>query len=270
MFDLSRPMPDVFSVEVFSPSGDRHVDLANPRSPVILLDAGIAGLVGSPVVSTASSIGVAGQVITGAVAQPIEGTLSCLVQALGVRDVSAVMAWFRGVWSNTAESMLIIAHPRFGRWSLPVRLSGALPAPGGDPADGGDIVFDVPLIGDGGVWLSDSFSSQHTENIVTVTNYGDVPVSPRIVWNGAGGEVKLPSGATFTLPPVSQPRVLSLAWADGLKVTAMDGVLDREVWVKVRGKALSEQIPVGESGVFQLPDGASLEWRIGVYDPWKG
>lgn len=40
MFDLSRPMPDVFSVEVFSPSGDRHVDLANPRSPVILLDAG--------------------------------------------------------------------------------------------------------------------------------------------------------------------------------------------------------------------------------------
>lgn len=172
-------------MEVFSPSGARHVNLTDVFSPVVLAESGLSGLVGSPSVSTASSVGVAGQVVTDAVAQPVEESLSCFVQTLGLCDVAALVAEFRGMWSSVAKSVLVVSHPRLGRWSLPVRLSGALSTPVADPTEGGEIVIDVPLVGDGGVWLSDTFES-HGSNIVTVTNSGDVPVSPKSYGRGPG------------------------------------------------------------------------------------
>lgn len=87
--------------------------------------------------------------------------------------------------------------------------------------------------------------------IVTVTNTGDVLIYPKIRWNGAGGEVTSPSGATFTLPSVSEPTVISLS----PRSLRLDG-------------AFPEGVPPGESKTWSLPAGASMSWEILVADPW--
>lgn len=124
---------------------------------------------------------------------------------------------------------------------------------------------DVSLVSDGdhgGLW---SRSHQSDKKSVTVTNLGDVPVWPTVEWEGSGGVVMLPSGATLDLPAVDRPHFLPLARHKAGKVTSDRG-FEPEITKKIG--AVGEQVPVGESRKFSLPGGAKLHWREGVLDPW--
>lgn len=87
---------------------------------------------------------------------------------------------------------------------------------------------------------------------VTVTNHGDVPVWPKIRYQGAGGAVTNPSGAKFTLPRATAETIIDL----DPRMLRLDG-------------AFPESVPPGGAGVWVLPAGAQLEWTLGVADPWS-
>jgi len=94
-------------------------------------------------------------------------------------------------------------------------------------------------------------STQAGSGVVTVTNMGDTSVYPKLSYSGSGGVVESPSGATFTLPPVTEPTVVDL---DPQKL-------------RLEG-AFPEGVEPGESGVWVLPDGVTASWQIQVADPW--
>ena len=87
---------------------------------------------------------------------------------------------------------------------------------------------------------------------VTVANYGDVSVWPKIRYKGAGGVVTNPSGAKFTLPRATEETIIDL----DPRVLRLEG-------------AFPESVPPGATGVWVLPAGAQLEWTLGVADPWS-
>lgn len=86
---------------------------------------------------------------------------------------------------------------------------------------------------------------------VDVTNSGVVPVWPTIRYQGAGGVVTAPSGASFSLPA-----------SDDVVIVDTDPMVLRAPAV------LPECVPPGESGRWVLPEGARLEWVLRVDDPW--
>ncbi|QPK78260.1 hypothetical protein G7Y31_06630 [Corynebacterium lizhenjunii] len=145
-----------------------------------------------------------------------------------------------------------------GAYHLKVRLRAPLPAPSVVPDLGTRLV--VGLVADGGVW--ESFVSAPGP-VVTVTNPGDVPIWPVVVWNGAGGAVTLPSGVQFRLPAVTQEYRLPLDRLAGGRAlpTSGDGA---PVVVDMVG----ECVPVDQTRTYRLPSGARLEYTIGVFDPW--
>ena len=86
---------------------------------------------------------------------------------------------------------------------------------------------------------------------VTVTNSGVVPVWPTIRYQGAGGDVTAPSGASFSLPASDEVAVV-----------------DTDPMVLRASGVLPECVPPGESGQWTLPEGARLEWVLRIDDPW--
>lgn len=107
----------------------------------------------------------------------------------------------------------------------------------------------VPVVCFDGVAKSSVMTGTGT---VTVTNHGDVPVWPKIRYEGAGGVVTNPSGAKFTLPRVAEETIIDL----DPSVLRLEG-------------AFPENVPPGGTGVWVLPAGAQLEWTLGVADPWS-
>lgn len=157
-------------------------------------------------------------------------------------------------FSTRQPGLLVLIGER--RFELPVRLSAPLPAPSTVPSAG--TALDVALIADGGVWLS----TGNGTGAVTVTNWGDVPVWPKIVFSGAG-KVTLPSGTTIPLPSVTGEHVLNLSrGGTGVAVNVVSGSL-------VPVDAVAEMVPVGATGTFRTEGPVRLEWKIGVFDPWS-
>lgn len=87
--------------------------------------------------------------------------------------------------------------------------------------------------------------------IVTIRNVGDTRVHPKLTYSGDGGEVISPSGARFTLPPVTEQTTVDL---DPQKLR-LDG-------------AFPEGVEPGEVGTWSLPDEVTATWEIRVADPW--
>ncbi|MCI6205772.1 MAG: hypothetical protein SPK00_07685 [Corynebacterium glucuronolyticum] len=182
------------------------------------------------------------------VIEPMTGALTLAIRS---RDAYRKV---RRMFSESKPGWLVL-----DRWRLCCRLAEGLPAPGVIPQRGATVR--VSLIGDAGVWVQ-RFSS--TGN-VTVTNHGDVPVWPRIMWKGAGGPVVMPSGASFILPAVSENRVVDLRRSAGGRVTIPDtGVVDRPL--SKQTLVISEMVPPGLRARFTVPVGATLSYEVGVLD----
>ena len=174
-------------------------------------------------------------------------------------------AWrvVRDAFSSRRYGSLFLTIDGVQFW-LPVRLRSSLPSPALRPGVGARVQVDLVSDGDGGgVW---NFRSASEESEVVVSNWGDVPLWPEVVWAGAGGRVTLPSGVGFTLPAVVGEFRLPLARVHAGRVYNPDGVADREVSRRV--DAVSEMVPVGETRAYRVPSGARLQWDVGVFDPW--
>lgn len=248
----------MYELSYIAPGGADQFDMFfGQDGPYIVLDS-IAGLVGEFQDSPVQSVGVPGSRVDfrDRVVAPMTGSFTLVVLSEG--------QWLRvrRAFSSRRYGQLVLSSDR-GRFSAPVRLAQTLSTPSGEPKHGSTIA--VSLVSDGeygGVWSSQHASS---DNLVTVTNLGDVPIWPEIIWDGAGGQVILPSGAAFQLPQVAGRHSLPLARQNAGRVFSGAG-LERELSRQVG--AVGEQVPVGESRQFQIPDGAELHWREGVLDPW--
>lgn len=248
----------MYELSYIAPNGGERFDMFYGQDgPYIVLDS-ISGLVGEFQDSPVQSVGAPGSRVDfrDRVVAPMTGSFTLVV--LGGEQWVRV----RRAFSSRQYGQLIL-QTEWNRFSLPVRLAQSLPTPGGAPKRGSTI--NVSLVSDGeygGVWSSEHASS---DNSVTVTNLGDVPIWPEIIWEGAGGQVTLPSGAAFTLPRVSGRHVLSLARHNSGRVVNNSG-FSRELTKKIG--AVGEQVPVGETRQYKIPTGAQLHWREGVLDPW--
>lgn len=228
---------------------------------------GVTGLVGTTSDVTAASLSGLGQVVLSQRFEPIQGSVTFHCRADEGRDVGQVAADLRAAFSPLIgrENVLTVVSP-LGDAEAHVRLSGPIPDPVEDPSwDEMVLNVVVPVVADEGLWW---LSEQTATSNVTVRNSGDVPVWLKIRWEGAGGQVVLPSGARFSLPAVSAPRTLFLSRVHSLAVRDDQGMIDDQLWRKLRS-ALPEMVMPGKTGVFSLPSGASAVWREGVLDPWR-
>lgn len=228
---------------------------------------GIDGLTGSLSDVAVTPLGVGGQVVVSQEPAPIQGSLTFHCRGEGDRDAGQVYADLRRAFSplRGRESTLRVVSPT-GEADLRVRRGGAMSDPVEDPS-WSDMVLSVqvPVVADEGVWW---LPPVVLFGEAPVVNSGDVPVFVTVGWSGAGGQVTMPSGATFTLPPVQETRYLHLSRRRSLSVTDGGGVRDDVLWRQLRGLA-PEVVPVGAQRTFRVPDGAWVEYRLGVLDPWQ-
>lgn len=228
---------------------------------------GIEGLVGQATDVAVTTPGWHGQVVPSQQIEPLTGTLRFAVRADGHRSADDVAAGLRQSFHHRVPGMLVLQIAGVGTYSTGLRLNGFIPPPTQDPSEDEIILgIDVPVVGDEGCWWADALTGT---GMVTVTNPGDVPVRAQIRWQGQGGEVTLPSGATFTLPSATQRRTLLLSAAESMAVLTDSGNLDDSLWKQLRGVALPEIVPPGEARTFALPTGATLQWQEGVLNPWR-
>lgn len=253
-----------YKIRYYSPEGHEWV-LMGDEWLAGIKSGGIDGLVGDGDDVTIARVGDVGQSLDSFQPKPMTGTLTVFVRGDEAADVDAVWAGFRSGFSRTRQGTLVVESPS-QVLSAGVRLSGPIPAPDEDPTSGG-LVRDVqvPLVADRCGWWTDWLSESGT---VTVTNWGDLTVWPQIRWNGSPGTVILPSGAKLALPRAAAERIVSLSMSQAGFVTDKEGVPDFKLREQMRG-AYPEGVPAGEKRTYQVPRGATLEWQIGVLDPWR-
>ena len=229
--------------------------------------AGISGLIGHPEVIGVPGGRDVGQLVAGFQTQPMRGSIT--VHVRGNDSVSATTMWrmFRKQFSTKKFGTLVVNSP-LGRVAAKVRLDGIITEPKVLDEDL-EIIENVviPLVSDEGFWWTEP--EFHTgNNIVTVTNNGDLTTWLRIHWNGPGGTIILPSRARFSIPATTTPLFLDLNPLEFGVVRRLDtGKID-EIATSRTG-ALPEGIPAGESRKFQLAANVSAEWRGRVFDPWR-
>jgi hypothetical protein len=182
------------------------------------------------------------------------------------RHAHDIWAEFRHGFSILPPLGTLQIESPMGTMHAQVRLNGAPSDLEVDDATADMWALSIPLAIDTGYWETGPFRKSGN---VTVTNSGQVYIWPEIVWEGAGGKVTLPSGAEFTLPAVDSTRRLHLDPQRSHQVLNGLGVRDDDLWRRIRGQIISEGVPPGQSRQYTLPDGAFLEWRIGVLDPWR-
>lgn len=226
---------------------------------------GIDGLIGTMDTTTATPLATPGQTALSQRAGVMTGALTFLCRAAGGRDAGEVAAALRAAFSPLAHqrSLLKLSTPA-GDMVLWVRLGEGMAAPTQDPS-WSEVVLDVriPLVADDGVWWT---MPEQGTGTVTITNDGDVPVAPTITWSGAGGVVKVPSGAMFQLPAVTSQHTLVLQKIP--KITANNEPAAPEVTHALRAIPI-ELVPPGATRQFHVPPGATIQWKKGVLDPWR-
>lgn len=243
-----------YRITYTSPTGDVITDTAGNNDVFIEADSldGFAGQVEDTGVAT---IGVPGETVdfNDRRILPTEGTLTLVV--------TSAEAWARArrAFSTTAPGTLTVEASQ--RCILPVRLAQPLPSPTTRPRTGSRI--EVSLIRSEGAWLIPATATAPT---VTITNTGETPIAPRILWKGSGGKVALPSGAEFTLPPVTTTHTLYFSRHRAGQVYTPNGVVDKQLTTKTA--AVAERVPPDTQRVYRIPEGAHMQWETEVFDPW--
>lgn len=240
-----------YSLRYVSPTGREYEFLnGSDGEPFVEMDT-LTGFVGVFEDTPVQSVGVPGAVVDfrDRVVQQMEGAFTLVVFDRGQWEQ------VRRDFSTREYGTLILEGDR--RFELPVRLSESLPTPGHVPAVGSRL--EVSMIADTGVWLSRASAT----NSVNVTNWGDVPVWPEIVWEGSNQSVVLPSGVRFSLPRVSGEYRLPLdRRASGKATSEATGEV-------VKTDAVGEMVPVGATREYTVTSNARVEWSVGVLDPWN-
>lgn len=240
-----------YSLKYVSPTGNEYEFLnGSDGGPFVEFDT-LTGFVGVFEDMPVQSVGVPGALVNfqDRVIQQMAGTFTLVVFSREQWEQ------VRRDFSTREYGTLILDND--GLFELPVRLAESLPSPGSVPTVGSRI--EVSMVADTGVWLSRASAT----NSVSVTNWGDVPVWPEIVWEGPNQSVVLPSGVSFPLPRVSDTYRLPLdRRASGKAINESTGE-------SVRTDAVGEMVPVGATREYRVTSGARVEWSVGVLDPWN-
>lgn len=253
---------DRYEIRYVSPDGCAW-ELTGREWVAGIKSGGIDGLVGDGDDVVVTRVGDVGQTLDYFQPKPMTGSLMLYLRGGEGKTVGEVWGELRQGFSRTRHGVLSVETQSQVLRAL-VRLSGPIPAPKDDPSSE-SVMKDVqiPLVADTCGWWTDL---QYASNDVTVTNWGDLTVWPQIAWDGPGGEVILPSGATFTLPAVDELHRLPLARSNSGRIFNAADEYDRDMSRKVG--AVGEMVPRGKERVYTIPDGARLEWEIGVFDPF--
>lgn len=240
-----------YSLKYVSPTGHEYEFLnGSDGGPFVEMDT-LTGFVGVFEDTPVQSVGVPGAVVDfrDRVVQQMTGAFTLVVFSRGQWGQA------RRDFSTREYGTLILDSGR--RFELPVRLAESLPTPGHVPAVGSRL--EVSMIADTGVWLSRASG----KGAVTVTNWGDVPVWPEIVWKGNNQSVVLPSGVGFPLPYVMGTHRLPL------NRRASGKAVGEESSSVVKTDAVGEMVPVGATREYKVTSNARVEWSVGVLDPWN-
>lgn len=240
-----------YSLKYVSPTGREYEFLnGSDGEPFVEMDT-LSGFVGVFEDTPVQSVGVPGAVVDfrDRVVQQMSGTFTLVVFSRGQWEQ------VRRDFSTREYGTLILDND--GLFELPVRLAESLPTPGHVPAVGSRL--EVSMIADTGVWLSRASA----DGIVNVTNWGDVPVWPEIVWEGSNQSVMMPSGVGFPLPRVSGEYRLPLDRRASGKATS------ESTGKAIKTDAVGEMVPVGATRQYTVTSNARVEWLVGVLDPWN-
>lgn len=240
-----------YSLRYVSPTGVEYEFLdGSDGEPFVEFDT-LSGFVGVFEDTPVQSVGVPGAVVDfrDRVVQQMPGSFTLVVFSRGQWEQA------RRDFSAREYGTLILDND--GLFELPVRLAESLPTPGRVPEAGSRI--EVSMVADAGVWLSRASAT----NKVSVTNWGDVPVWPEIVWKGKDQSVVLPSGVGFSLPYVMGTHRLPL------DRRASGKAVGEESSSVVKTDAVGEMVPVGATRRYTVTGGARVEWAVGVLDPWS-
>lgn len=240
-----------YSLKYVSPTGNEYEFLrGSDGDPFVEFDT-LTGFVGLFEDTPVQSVGMPGALVNfqDRVIQQMTGAFTLVVFSREQWEQ------VRRDFSSREYGTLILDND--GLFELPVRLAESLPAPGHVPSVGSRL--EVSMVADTGVWLSRASAT----NSVSVTNWGDVPVWPEIVWKGNNQSVVLPSGVGFPLPSVSGEYRLPLdRRASGKAVGESTGKA-------IQTDAIGEMVPVGATRQFTVTSDARVEWSVGVLDPWN-
>lgn len=250
----------VFTLSWISPDGNEW-DFNARESPAFLVAGGLDGFVGSGDPVTSRLLGYAGESFSGIDVSPFSGTLSVMVRAFALQR-------FRSDFSMTEAGTLVVDNSSGQRFFARCRLASPLTIPSSGLRNRDAwMSVSVELKCFDGVWFTESLTGVGT---VTVTNYGDVTTYVNARINGNSGAITMPSGASQAFPATSSERIMSLSPLDSCMFYTPDGKKDLTLWRAQGGRIFPEGVLPGESAVFVAPAGVVLEWKIGVFDPFKG
>lgn len=260
---MVRGAYDIHLIDV----GGRVWELTNPASPVRVRYGGWPELSAA---ITQQTVGVAGG---GVRLLPGGGMVSNGTGALtvgfypdrGVNMLQLRREWVDG-WAFDRYCTLNVGRASEGIYSAQLRLddSKTLPQP---QTLNFDAYFEIatPVVWDRGVW---SLAQARPGPRVEITNPGVANVVVAMEWQ-RGGTVTMPSGATFTVPTVTEPRVITLASGLSFPVTDLSGNPDETLRKQLWGRALDERVKPGQTKTFTGPTGCVWRYNVEVKEPWR-
>lgn len=253
-------------ISYISPDG-RETPLTE-NGPLFVLEDGFKTFVGQIARSEVSASGRPGVRPGALTIGAMKATLPVHIHHVnGTVSVQETWERWRADWSLTRDGVLRFegTHP-LGTLLLAVRLESIPAGVGKDLREVESLTVDVPVYASDGVFYTTPINT-----VGAVGNgAGHVPVYPSIVWEGAGGKVTAPSGATFVLPAVEERRQILLDPEESYVVLTPNREVDEALTETLWGEVFAEPTMPGESDTWILPAGAEMQYQVGVLDPWGG
>nr|DAV90253.1 MAG TPA: tail protein [Caudoviricetes sp.] len=228
-------------------------------------EGGVDKLTGSVKERAYVAVGMPGQLLESHVIEPIRGALTLVIDSTPTKPAEVLAFELRRAFSHYRLGQLAVATPR-GVARLRCRLDGTITDPAEVYSRSSGLELRIPLVADEGVWKVGPYTGTGTGKI-NVSNFGDTTTYLEITWQGNGGSITLPSGATLTLPTTSDRRHLLLNPTDSCAIIDDASGVDHALWQQI--PYLPEGVPAGGQRTYQLPAGATATWYVSALDPWR-
>lgn len=250
----------MYEMTYVSPDG---ASFALTGGQIEVAEGGVDKLVGSVKERAYVAVGMPGQLLESHVIEPIRGALTLVIDSTPTKPAEVLAFELRRAFSHYRLGQLAVATPR-GVARLRCRLDGTIADPAEVYSRSSGLELRIPLAADEGVWKIGPYTGAGKIN---VSNFGDTATYLEITWQGGGGPIALPSGATLTLPTASERRHLLLNPTDSCAIIDPAGGVDHTLWQQI--PYLPEGVPAGGQRTYQLPAGATATWHVSTLDPWR-
>lgn len=241
----------MLKVELTTVSGDTYLlSGTESQSPVLAPESALVELVGKVLRSDLASSTGRGVLPGRRRFQEVKSTVEFYLHAEDGEQMEQVYREFRQGWSMDKPCTLAVtADHSGGTFYLDLWLDQPISGVSVDMRRRTSTVIPVQVFSPQGLFRSEESMGQ---GLVTVTNWGDAVIYPKIRNFGEGGEVTNPSGATWMLPAS----------------TATETTLSLDSMELRHPGVFPEGVEPGESQSWTLPPGATLVWSVLVADPW--